>query len=177
IGSPTIGFAEVVLDSRLNPVPVGVVGELYLAGPALARGYHARLGLTAERFVADPFGAAGSRMYRTGDVVRWNASGALEYVGRSDFQVKVRGFRIELGEIDSVLAAVSGVDFVVTIGRESAAGSTVLVSYVLPVAGTVLEVDALREHAGSMLPAHMVPSAFVMLESIPLTPAGKLDRT
>ncbi|WP_080737257.1 non-ribosomal peptide synthetase [Rhodococcus fascians] len=176
IGSPTIGFAEVVLDARLNPVPVGVVGELYLAGPALARGYHARLGLTAERFVANPFGGAGSRMYRTGDVVRWNASGALEYVGRSDFQVKVRGFRIELGEIDSVLAAVPGVDFVVTVGRESAAGATVLVSYVLPVAGTVLDAASLREHVGSVLPAHMVPSALVMLESIPLTPAGKLDR-
>ncbi|MSX07032.1 MAG: amino acid adenylation domain-containing protein, partial [Actinobacteria bacterium] len=176
IGSPTIGFAEVVLDARLNPVPVGVVGELYLAGPALARGYHARSGLSAERFVANPFGGAGSRMYRTGDVVRWNASGALEYVGRSDFQVKVRGFRIELGEIDSVLAAVSGVDFVVTVGRESAAGSTVLVSYVLPVAGASFDAGVLRDHAASVLPAHMVPSAFVMLESIPLTPAGKLDR-
>jgi len=154
---------------------VGVAGELYLAGPGLARGYHDRLGLTAERFVAAPFGA-GERMYRTGDVVRWNSSGALEYVGRSDFQVKVRGFRIELGEIDAVIAALHEVDFVTTLGVDGSAGNTVLVSYVLPVAGHEVDTDVLREHVAGSLPAHMIPSAFVVLESIPLTPAGKLDR-
>jgi len=126
IGSPVRGFAVVVLDAMMRPVPVGVAGELYLSGPGVARGYHARFGLTAERFVAAPFGV-GERMYHTGDVVRWNGSGALEYVGRSDFQVKVRGFRIELGEIDSVLAARSEVDFVTTLGVDGPAGNTVLV--------------------------------------------------
>ncbi|MCZ4279035.1 AMP-binding protein, partial [Rhodococcoides yunnanense] len=175
IGSPISGSAQLVLDTRLRPVPVGVAGELYLAGPGLARGYHDRLGLTAERFVAAPFGA-GERMYRTGDVVRWNSSGALEYVGRSDFQVKVRGFRIELGEIDAVIAALHEVDFVTTLGVDGSAGNTVLVSYVLPVAGHEVDTDVLREHVAGSLPAHMIPSAFVVLESIPLTPAGKLDR-
>ncbi|MDJ0363450.1 non-ribosomal peptide synthetase, partial [Rhodococcus sp. H29-C3] len=176
IGSPTIGFVEVVLDERLNPVPVGVPGELYLAGPALARGYHGRLGLTAERFVANPFDEVGSRMYRTGDIVRWNREGALEFVGRSDSQVKVRGFRIELGEIDSVLSAHPSVDFVTTAGTTGPAGNTILVAYVLPTADAGFDVRALREQVAAALPAHMVPTAFVELDAIPLTPAGKLDR-
>ncbi|MET4050667.1 MULTISPECIES: AMP-binding protein, partial [unclassified Rhodococcus (in: high G+C Gram-positive bacteria)] len=169
IGSPVLGFAVVVLDSRLQPVPVGVVGELYLAGPGLARGYHDRLGLTAERFVAAPFSVVGERMYRTGDVVRWNGSGVLEYVGRSDFQVKVRGFRIELGEIDAVIAALPEVDFVATLGVDGPGGATVLVSYVFGVGGGLVDVDAVRDRVVSLLPAHMVPSAFVVLDSIPLT--------
>ncbi|SNT53442.1 non-ribosomal peptide synthetase, partial [Rhodococcoides kyotonense] len=176
IGAPTTGFAEVVLDRRLNPVPVGVPGELYLAGPALARGYHGRLALTSERFVANPFASDGSRMYRTGDVVRWTASGALEFVGRSDFQVKVRGFRIELGEIDSALAAHPSIEFVTTVGATGPAGNTVLVAYVLPAHGRSVDSRALRDHVAGSLPSHMVPTAFVELESIPLTPAGKLDR-
>ncbi|WP_143542259.1 non-ribosomal peptide synthetase, partial [Rhodococcus sp. 1163] len=176
IGSPVLGFAVVVLDSRLQPVPVGVVGELYLAGPGLARGYHDRLGLTAERFVAAPFSLVGERMYRTGDVVRWNGSGVLEYVGRSDFQVKVRGFRIELGEIDAVIAALPEVDFVATLGVDGPGGAAVLVSYVFGVGGGLVDVDAVRDRVVSVLPAHMVPSVFVVLDSIPLTPAGKLDR-
>ncbi|WP_186630122.1 amino acid adenylation domain-containing protein, partial [Rhodococcus sp. BP22] len=176
IGSPVLGFAVVVLDSRLQPVPVGVVGELYLAGPGLARGYHDRLGLTAERFVAAPFSVVGERMYRTGDVVRWNGSGVLEYVGRSDFQVKVRGFRIELGEIDAVIAALPEIDFVTTVGVDGPTGATILVSYVFGVVGGVVDVDVVRDQVVSVLPAHMVPSVFVVLDSIPLTPAGKLDR-
>ncbi|WP_052083106.1 non-ribosomal peptide synthetase [Rhodococcus fascians] len=178
IGSPTIGFAEVVLDSRLRPVPVGVPGELYLAGPALARGYHGRLPLTAERFVADPYGEPGSRMYRTGDVVRWNRAGALEFVGRSDSQVKVRGFRIELGEIDAAVGAHDGVDFATTAGVKGPAGNTILVTWFVAAESASPTVDAaiLREHVAAVLPAHMVPTAFVRLESIPLTPAGKLDR-
>ncbi|WP_206511640.1 non-ribosomal peptide synthetase, partial [Rhodococcus sp. KRD197] len=176
IGSPTIGFAEVVLDSRLRPVPVGVPGELYLAGPGLARGYHGRLALTAERFVADPFGEPGSRMYRTGDVVRWTRSGALEFVGRSDSQVKVRGFRIELGEIDSVLTAHPDVAFVTSAGAKGPAGNTILVAYVVPTPGSVVDPQQLSEFVAQSLPSHMVPTTFVALDSIPLTPAGKLDR-
>ncbi|MGA9873091.1 MAG: amino acid adenylation domain-containing protein, partial [Rhodococcus sp. (in: high G+C Gram-positive bacteria)] len=176
IGAPTTGFAEVVLDSRLKPVPVGVPGELYLAGPGLARGYHGRLSLTSERFVANPFGEPGARMYRTGDVVRWNRAGALEFVGRSDSQVKVRGFRIELGEIDSVLAAHPTVEFVTTAGVKGPAGNIILVAYVVPVSGAAVDSRVLSDHVAESLPAHMIPTAFVALESIPLTPAGKLDR-
>ncbi|MFY2787139.1 amino acid adenylation domain-containing protein, partial [Rhodococcus sp. MALMAid1271] len=177
IGSPTIGFSEVVLDARLHPVPTGVAGELYLAGPALARGYHRRFGLTAERFLADPFGEPGARMYRTGDVVRWTEAGTLEYVGRSDFQVKVRGFRIELGEIDSVLTDDPSVEFATTIGVDGPTGNTILVAYVLPRPGRRIDTAALRTHVSNSLPTHMIPTTFVALESIPLTPAGKLDRT
>ncbi|MGB3371647.1 MAG: amino acid adenylation domain-containing protein, partial [Rhodococcus sp. (in: high G+C Gram-positive bacteria)] len=176
IGSPTIGFAEVVLDIRMKPVPVGVPGELYLAGPALARGYHGRHPLTAERFVANPFGDPGSRMYRTGDVVRWNRSGALEFVGRSDSQVKVRGFRIELGEIDAVLAAHPAVEFVTTAGVKGPAGNTILVAWFVPASGGSVDTQVLRNHVADSLPSHMIPTSFVVLESIPLTPAGKLDR-
>ncbi|WTL34041.1 amino acid adenylation domain-containing protein [Nocardia sp. NBC_01503] len=186
IGQPVHGMSALVLDSRLNPVPPGVAGELYLSGGALARGYRNRAGLTAERFVANPWGKPGSRMYRTGDVVRWYADPAdrdgaqpnweLDYVGRSDFQVKIRGFRIELGEIDAVLGRHPEVEFVISLGRENAAGATVLVSYVLGVPGTAPQPRELIEFAAASLPAHMVPSAVVLLDEIPLTPVGKLDR-
>ncbi|OAK54188.1 amino acid adenylation domain-containing protein [Rhodococcoides kyotonense] len=177
IGGPIRGVEAVVLDGRMQPVPVGVQGELYLAGAGLARGYHDRPGLTAERFVANPFGKPGTRMYRTGDVVRWTPERTVEYVGRSDFQVKVRGFRIELGEIDAVLSSHPSVDFVATVGAESPSGTTVLVSYVRPVDRTAeLDVSVLTEHAAASLPGHMVPSIIVPLEQIPLTPVGKLDR-
>ncbi|MEU7765421.1 amino acid adenylation domain-containing protein [Nocardia sp. NPDC049190] len=179
IGGPIRGLRSLVLDSRLRPVPEGVAGELYLGGIQLARGYHARPGLTAARFVADPYGAPGERLYRTGDVVRWSRGVAvpvLEYLGRNDFQVKVRGFRIELGEIDAVLAAQPDVEFAVTIGRESGSGATILVSYVLPATGATLESAVLTERIGQILPDHMVPTAIVVLDEIPLTPVGKLDR-
>ncbi|TLF82503.1 amino acid adenylation domain-containing protein [Nocardia cyriacigeorgica] len=175
IGAPIRGMRALVLDTRLRPVPEGVAGELYLGGIQLARGYHARPGLTAARFVADPYGAPGERLYRTGDVVRWRGR-EVEYVGRNDFQVKVRGFRIELGEIDSALAAQPGIDFAVTIGRETAAGATILVSYVLPERGVTPDVDELTAQLSRVLPDYMVPTAIVVLDEIPLTPVGKLDR-
>ncbi|WP_072805089.1 non-ribosomal peptide synthetase [Rhodococcoides yunnanense] len=168
IGSPVAGFEALVLDGRLRPVPVGVPGELYVAGPALARGYHERFGTTSARFVANPFGSG--RMYRTGDVVRWTPDGRLHYRGRSDAQVKIRGFRIELGEIDAALATHAGVDFAVTVGRPGPSGDDILVSYVL---GTTA--DDLRAYLRKMLPNYMVPSAVVTVETIPRTPTGKLD--
>ncbi|MEU1430626.1 amino acid adenylation domain-containing protein [Nocardia sp. NPDC005746] len=190
IGSPVHGMSALVLDSRLNPVPPGVAGELYLSGGALARGYRNRAALSAERFVANPWGEPGSRMYRTGDVVRWfaepelrdgNLAGTqvgweLDYVGRSDFQVKVRGFRIELGEIDAVLATHPAVEYAVTVGRKNHAGVTVLVSYVLATPGHSPDPDLLTEHAARTLPPHMVPAAILILDELPLTPVGKLDR-
>ncbi|MBF6350407.1 AMP-binding protein, partial [Nocardia flavorosea] len=180
VGGPVRGVRALVLDDRLNPVPEGVAGELYVGGVQLARGYHARAGLTAERFVADPFGEPGSRLYRTGDVVRWrrDAAGdpAVEYVGRNDFQVKVRGFRIELGEIDAALTAHDTVDFAVTTGHKNTAGAVSLVSYVVAVPGRSIDVAELREYAGQRLPSHMVPASVMVLDAIPLTPAGKLDR-
>ncbi|MGW5316864.1 amino acid adenylation domain-containing protein [Nocardia thailandica] len=179
IGTAFPGVGAVVLDARLRPVPAGVTGELYLSGPALARGYLGRPDLTAERFVAATFpgaDAAGARMYRTGDLVRRAADGALEYVGRRDFQVKVRGFRIELGEIDAVLTAHPSVDYAVTLGRTAASGGTQLVSYVLARPGARLDPAELTRYAGDTLPGHMVPSVVVELDEIPLTPNGKLDR-
>ncbi|MFH5244969.1 non-ribosomal peptide synthase/polyketide synthase, partial [Antrihabitans spumae] len=176
IGGPIRGMSAFVLDTRLKPVPVGVAGELYLSGLQLARGYHRRPGLTAERFVADPFTGTGGRLYRTGDVVRWTADGSVEYVGRSDFQVKVRGFRIELGEIDAALSAYPDVDFATTVARDSAAGSTVLVSYVTQASGAELDIDELSDFVGRTLPSHMVPSSIMVIDEIPLTPVGKLDR-
>ncbi|WP_156665248.1 non-ribosomal peptide synthetase, partial [Rhodococcus phenolicus] len=176
VGGPAIGFHEVILDDRLRPVPVGVAGELYIAGAGVARGYHRRPDLTAVRFVPDPYGSPGERMYRTGDVVRWRTDGTVEYLGRTDFQVKVRGFRIELGEIDAALATHPDVTFAVTLGHTAPSGDTALVSYVLADAGRTVDTVAVRAHAAGRLPAHMVPAAIVVLDEIPLTPVGKLDR-
>ena len=173
IGVPNRNVYAYVLDEDLQPVPTGVVGELYLGGDQLARGYLGRPGLTAQRFVADPF-LAGKRLYRSGDLVRRNLSGDLEFVGRADEQVKVRGFRIELGEIESVIATHPAVRHCVVVADDTEVG-TILIGYLVPASDGV-DVDAVRAHAASSLPEYMVPSAFGVIPDIPLTVSGKLDK-
>ncbi|WP_344002303.1 amino acid adenylation domain-containing protein, partial [Nocardioides lentus] len=176
IGSPVTGTRALVLDDRLAPVAPGVHGELYLAGAGLARAYLGRADLTAERFVADPYGPPGSRMYRTGDRARWTADGDLAFGGRVDEQVKVRGFRVEPGEVDAALAAVDGVARAATVAVTDGSGATTLASYLVPETGAVLDVDDVRATAAERLPDYMLPTAMAVLVELPLTPHGKLDR-
>ncbi|MGW5153257.1 amino acid adenylation domain-containing protein, partial [Rhodococcus koreensis] len=177
IGGPSRGVRALVLDGRLRPVPVGVPGELYVGGPSLARGYLGRPGLTAERFVADPYGEPGDLMYRTGDLVRWRENRVLDFVGRTDHQVKIRGFRIELGEIDAALTAHPQIEYATTIGYEHPNGETSLVAYVLPFTGEDVDRVEVANFVGRTLPAYMVPASVTLLDALPLTPAGKLDRS
>nr|QEO73861.1 condensation domain-containing protein [uncultured bacterium] len=175
IGQPITNSTAYVLDEQMRPVPVGVRGELYLGGDGLARGYVGRAEMTAMRFIPNPFRAkSGERLYRTGDVVRWNAAGVLEFVGRADQQVKVRGYRVELAEVEEALAGYEGLSESVVVARAEGEGEKRLVAYV--VAAAELEVNELHAYLETKLPEYMIPSVFVELTELPLTTNGKVDR-
>ncbi|MFY1638256.1 amino acid adenylation domain-containing protein [Solwaraspora sp. WMMB335] len=177
VGSPIGDRRCYVLDERLRLVPVGITGELYVSGTGLAHGYLGRSGLTAGAFVADPFGAPGGRMYRTGDLARWSGSGVVELMGRADQQVKIRGFRVEPGEVEAAFGRHPAVGRVLVVARADRPGGKRLVAYVVPAdSGVGVDAVELRRFAAGVLPEHMVPSAVVVLVTLPLMANGKVDR-
>ncbi|UYP21095.1 amino acid adenylation domain-containing protein [Rhodococcus sp. Z13] len=175
IGLPVAGATAYVLDGRLHPVPPGTTGELYVTGPSLARGYRRETGLTASRFVADPFGEPGARMYRTGDLVRLLPTGELDHLGRADEQIKIHGIRIEPAEVDAALLAQPGVAAAVTVPH-TLRGETVLAAYLRPEPDTTLDVAALRRALAAALPRHLRPASLTVVDALPLLPSGKVDR-
>ncbi|MBY8883356.1 amino acid adenylation domain-containing protein [Streptomyces sp. PTM05] len=176
IGVPIPDLRVRVLDAALCPVPPGATGEMYIAGPGLARGYLDRPGLTAERFLPDPYGPPGARMYRSGDLARRDADGRLDHLGRADDQVKIRGFRIEPGEVEAALLRHPALDRAAVVARDDESTGRALVAYVVPRADATADPRELRRHAAALLPAHMVPAAVVPVPALPLTVNGKLDR-
>ncbi|MCP3401820.1 non-ribosomal peptide synthetase [Bradyrhizobium sp. CCGB20] len=178
IGLPLANLRAHVLDDALNEVPIGVTGELYIGGAGLARGYRGAAGLTAERFVPDPFGAAGERLYRTGDRVRCDGAGRLIFLGRTDDQIKLRGYRIELGEVGRVIKALPGIDDAVVVSRAIGGNAErqELVAYCVPESGVGPQADAIKQQLAAIVPDYMVPAHMVMLARLPLTPNGKVDR-
>jgi hypothetical protein len=175
IGTPIANCRIYILDACGHPVPVGVVGEVWIGGVGVARGYLNRPELTSERFVADPYAdESGATMYRSGDLGRWHADGSIEYLGRNDHQLKIRGFRVEPGEVESRLLEHPSIREAVVVGRSETSGDRRLIAYLT--VGAEVGADALREHVRSALPDYMVPAAFVVLAEMPLTPNGKLDR-
>jgi acyl-CoA synthetase (AMP-forming)/AMP-acid ligase II/acyl carrier protein len=177
IGEPIPDLQLYVLDGNLEPVPIGVAGELYVGGAGLGRGYLNRPELTMERFIPDPFSQRpGARLYKTGDVARFLPNRDLEYLGRADQQVQIRGFRVELGEIESVLAENEAISQVVVVVREEQRADQRLVAYFVPAPDREVDIPELRTHLGARVPEYMIPQYFVELEAIPLTPNGKVDR-
>jgi acyl-coenzyme A synthetase/AMP-(fatty) acid ligase/acyl carrier protein len=176
IGTALDGMTIYLLDDQLNPVPAGTVGEMYIAGAGLARGYLDRPDLTAERFLADPYGPAGSRMFRSGDLARTDTHGQLHFAGRADHQVKIRGFRVEPAEIEATLARHPGIAHTLVTTHDDDNGDKHLIAYLVPEAGHDLDPAALRAHATAVLPDFMQPDAYITIPKLPLTPNGKLDR-
>jgi acyl carrier protein len=178
IGRPIANTEIYILDESLSPVPVGGIGELHIGGVGLADGYWGRTALTAEKFIPNPFSdAPGSRLYKTGDVARYLAEGEIVYLGRRDQQVKIRGVRVELREIEAAISEISEVEANVVMARKDRPGDERLVAYVVSRSPGLVEPEKLRNHLKSRLPAQMVPSHFILLESFPLSANGKLDRT
>jgi amino acid adenylation domain-containing protein len=176
IGRPILHTQIYILDTNLEPVPVGVPGQLFIAGKRLARGYLKRPDLTAERFVPNPFGEPGTQMYASGDLARYRHDGNIEFLGRLDQQVKIRGFRIELGEIESALLNCRGVREAVVIAREDVPGDKILAAYIVSSGADLVDINALRAHLQKNLPEYMLPVAWVFLEQLPLSPSGKIER-